>query len=377
MCTQLPVSSSRTLRVAITAALFVIPVSATNVPAAQIIEVTKNLGWDFVSRPGALAQQQGSCNWNLYAFADCSHANADTDQDVGTHNWPANAAHGPHVQLAFATVGHAWSSADRTYRAAAPAIVGQVVPGVNRYHTDMTVDRNCDGALVVDGTWHSRGTGKMRLRAGNETSATLTGVNNGVILNWANRGHSSTVVRGNVWSRVRDPITVEVSEIETGITYSQVLFECDIEAGGLSDSYSWEWTSNSISLHTPRDLNGDVVGSISVSGDSSSPWLTNAMGSFGASLGGGNFAASGAWAALPWQITYDGGDAIAASLPAEGWSGLDLSYTIPDSILRDGYTYSHVLEESTEHEAMASVVPEPMVVGFGVALLSAGRRRRN
>ena len=60
MCTQLPVSSSRTLRVAITAALFVIPVSATNVPAAQIIEVTKNLGWDFVSRPGALAPPLGA-----------------------------------------------------------------------------------------------------------------------------------------------------------------------------------------------------------------------------------------------------------------------------------------------------------------------------
>jgi hypothetical protein len=350
--------TKRTLFAVVLLACWSLPCRA--MAQAQVIQVTKDIGWTFVSKPETLAAKQGTCAWNLTAYADCQHFDENRGKDIDSHSWPANAAHAAHTQRAQATVGDAWGLAERTYSANAPVIIGQLGSGFNRYRTDMHVGPNIDGGVPKDGVWQAHGSGKMKLSSGDETRAALQGVNNTVNLNWTTRGHSSQVTRGAISSYVRDPISVEVVELETATTYVEDLFGFNISADGMTDSYSWNWDSAGILLETPRGTEGAIEGSVMIDGQSVSSWLVNPIGSFGVSLAGGVFSASGAWANLPWQVTYDQGAAVSAFLPGADLASLELNYVIPDSILRDGFTYSHALIESTSLDATgAAPIPEP------------------
>jgi hypothetical protein len=131
------------------------------------------------------------------------------------------------------------------------------------------------------------------------------------------------------------------------------------------------WDETGITLSST--INGQVL----VNGQSDSDWLVDPIGQFGAELINGQFVATGAWAGLDWQLTYDE-STVTAFLPAEVFNpAFGLDYQIPDSLLHEGYTYDVTLILDGSSNTESESIPEPvtsMLLGLGgLALL---RKRR-
>jgi len=172
---------------------------------------------------------------------------------------------------------------------------------------------------------------------------------------------------------VKDPISLELYEIETGLLFSEELFSLEISGQSLDGQGPADmvWDETGITLSSTID------GQVLVNGRSDSDWLVDPIGQFGAEIINGEFVATGAWAGLDWQLTYDE-SMVTAFLSAESFNpAFELDYQIPDSLLHEEYTYDVTLLLDGSSYSESESIPEPTtLVLLGLGGLALLRKRR-
>jgi len=181
--------------------------------------------------------------------------------------------------------------------------------------------------------------------------------------------------------RWRDPISLSLTEVETGQVYSQDLFSVNVD---MEDYGHGAFTFDNGIAGEGVLLSCDADENILMYGSSDSDWLSFSYGDFSASLSEGIFTTTGAWASLPWQLTHEDpgdllSDVLSASLSSD-YLLTDLAWQIPETLMREGFTYDLDLDwdDSAFLDAVAvAEVPEPMTLSLlafgGLALL--GKRK--
>lgn len=335
-------------------------------------------------------------SWDLNATASCTHAPGSPftnnteqtdagDWDVKSVDFPlyATALYGMNAEhptagyaAAVFTASSTWSPANNRYD-----IFGWIDATVGVY-----ASAKADAAVPKDVAATTADVKNVKMSFGKKTISVHDLHGEAKVTSQGKAGkqvNKGTVKKGKKWA---DPISLTLIEVDTGQTYSQDLYAVNVdvaEFGHAAFTYDNDTGGEGVFLSCDADE------SVRIDGSSNSDWLISPYGAFSASLSEGSFAATGAWASLPWQLTYEDAGNIAsnvlsASLPSE-YLLADLEWQIPESLMRDGHSYDLRLDwsESASDSAMAiDEIPEPgpfcLIAGGGLGLLgrSVIRRRK-
>jgi hypothetical protein len=155
----------------------------------------------------------------------------------------------------------------------------------------------------------------------------------------------------------KDPISIEILDLNTNETLTEELFSYSVDGKGLG---SWAFNTDhddGISLELASGNASDAFVGIAFS--SSSSWLTSPLGDFSARLTMAGFETTGVLYGQPWQLDYQDGRVVRASLAAQYLPSFDLEYTVPQSIIDPQHQYAESLLFSGETSLFDDQVPEP------------------
>lgn len=361
------------------------------------VEGTKEVTWSFFARPGPPESKiDGSWSARAWTFARCAHDEKGEfeSKGAGVFNGMQGFA-GAKLTAPQAKVPHAL--ADAWVQISAGKAVGVGVPdaqGIQRMN--VTIEKKWDespaAAFDPQGSSFARAgaSGRASVAVSGTTKYELTGKVNGVEIKprtgegtGAGAGRGAKGQRG----RVHDPVSITVINERTNQMITEPIFRFDIDGTFNNDGAGWRLNGTQLVLSGGADADGNWTSSVVMDGDASSSWLVNPLGSFGVSLSGGVFGATGYWANA-WQLTTDGlGHTLTASIDLAllGW---DLQYVVPESVLNAGTfgkpayeedTFTHMITSEFWSEAEAPNIPTPgaiSLLGAGVMVLATAWRRR-
>ena len=186
--------------------------------------------------------------------------------------------------------------------------------------------------------------------------------------------------------RCIDPLLITLTDVTTGeesnelLSYVETTFQDGLIGTTVAPVDFLLDSAAGVRLTVPVAGGADVW----MSGQTPSAWLDHPVGDFGAELTGGVFTATGAWAGLPWALTYavpgDPASGVIEATLAASYLADDFSYTIPADLMHVGDTYdveaSFASQENLSAVGTDAFVPEPATLGLlGVGLLALLRRR--
>lgn len=352
---------------------------------------TKTLGWDFNAKN--INKVWASYKLVSRAYTRDTHGLGGN----GPSGWQGTPVKGKYP-VALGTAGataaivnpsrssaaHPVATANATINA--PAVVrhpgGQIPP---RYTATATVTASGTQATNEAGADFFKASAKHKakttvsIRGAKVEGWSLRGTIDGITFPvQAGRGRPTGAINERGRS-IHDPIVLTIKDIDTGDIWSTELFSLDVASSSKNGALAlWNYDSNNgIDLALERNIDGVLDGRIDIAGSMNSDWIIDPVGEFGASLVGGQFSATGAWAGLPWDLTMDGGDVIAASLAAE-YVPSSLSYTVPDAFINDDHTYSQSLawDDDSDGVDYAENVPAPGSLVLLTMAAGLGLRRR-
>jgi len=210
----------------------------------------------------------------------------------------------------------------------------------------------------------------MRVPSGVAGKATITENKQKVEVKNNFVGGRSTFHRRTSEAKARDPISIELLDLDTGDLFTEELFSID-----------WSVTGDALlefdtDLGIVLDVPADGFSNASFAGGFHSDWIVVPMEPFAVSLADGVFSATGAFAGLGWMLTLDGSDVVRATLAADQMPNFATEYLVPDALLTDGHTYRQTLVLGLSGDA-AEAAPAPGTVLLLVAgLVPLLRRRR-
>ncbi|MCC6680121.1 MAG: hypothetical protein IT445_04380 [Phycisphaeraceae bacterium] len=305
-----------------------------------------------------LAGMTGSWSLEAHARATCSHPIVPVDDDVDSGNWVVGGGLAQQAVNAAAASGHAAAGANATVSANIPAPLG----GSNQLQ--LTVSHTIGGASNADpcpiSQAHAKRWGKS---LADIDGATITGSHlqasiGNVTINRHKHGEAGAIYY--IYDGyVLDPVQLTLTEIETGVTYVETIWDVNITYSGQQAASDWTFSSTEgVKLQVGRDGDGQIASSVSITGSADSSWLLDPYGEFSATLGAGGFSATGAWAALPWVMTYDGADVVSVSLDAS-YVPDSFDYAVPDALINPAYNYDQGVNVANEEECEVVAIPEP------------------
>jgi hypothetical protein len=337
---------------------------------------TKDITWTF--RTKNLNAMTGVYDLLAKTNAYCGH-NSDPDQDPASNPWNvANGFLGGDNVLALSGVLDA--NADATASVSAGKPVDWHAGGTPKYSVKVnhavTGDTNawkCDLGLAK-GYAYARS--RASIKGAYQDGWDFRGQINGVNFHQKGRGQACGYASGGGVT-LKDPISVTITDLDGGGSVTEEIFDLLVQSLGKDSITEWKYDwEEGVLLSTPKDADGFIQGSVSMTGECNSTWLVNPFGDFGATLSGGVFSATGAWANLPWSLTYDGTDVVAAALGA-AYMPTDLDYVVPSALIQDDHQYSQDLSWDDEKEVWSDATPEPATLSLlALGGLMALRRRR-
>jgi hypothetical protein len=146
-----------------------------------------------------------------------------------------------------------------------------------------------------------------------------------------------------------------MSDLDTGVSFSETLYHLDLDA--VQDGQLFWNTVDGIVLDVP-----DRESSASLEGGFASSWITSSPGLFSASLANGVFTPGGAFAVLPWVLTYEGSDIVRAQLLPVSIPVMEATYRIPDTLLVPTDHYRESLLMNSDADVAVSCCPPVMPV---------------
>jgi hypothetical protein len=318
------------------------------------------------------AGSQLTYSWDESSYADCDHTESDSSAPSGSDTWdvenvdtPLNVTKSANSQVPHPTKAFAVSqfSAQSSKVGAQYKVQGSLTGRVGVYASALA-----DKAVPEDTATALAQLTMARMSVG-QKSISIHDLSGGAQITTTKTG-TPTAVKGNTRHAVKylDPVSVTLLEVETGQAYSQELLSINIEMEDYGNGlliYDNEVGGGGVLMSCDADE------SLRIYGCSQSDWLLASYGAFSASLSGGKFEATGVWASLPWQLTYqDPADpastVLSASLSAS-YLLTELQWQIPETLMREGYTYDLDLSwsDSGQMEAIdVDVIPEPTTIGL-------------
>jgi len=334
--------------------------------------------------------RQGAWELKAWARAECGHG-TDVDNDPLTDSGTWHLPDGLPLETwwAWAFVDHAEAQVDCEISASAPPVGAgpQPITLTNAVY-GFAEATEC---VVDDKPRMSKGEGYGSVRAGLGTAGArpvaiaaytykLSLKLNAKVQSGGKCTGYATPGLTRKKCKVKDPISITLVEVETGLEHEEVLFDLAYtgDTGRSDHEVMCDW-EDGILLATEKtpDPVLPIDGFVEIVGSADSSWLVTPYGEFSARLDQGTFTATGAWAGAPWVLTYDGDDVVSAYLGPE-YVPQVLDYVIPDSYFTPGMTYEQGLNNDEEAELCASCIPEPataLLVGLGALALIRRKRK--
>ena len=330
-------------------ALGVLPASAH----AQPVEGTKILTWQF--RAANIAKVRGSYSLVAKAYSGGTHGAGKGWKAAPPQRgmWLVDAPAGLPLKVAEKendAEGHAVGMGRASVTALrAVKLPGNEKPPTYEVMTTTTAggEDSIDPPHVRPGEW---GLAKHKAKA-------VVKIANAKVKGWVLKGEINGVGVGTRSGKgtpngridegghsIHDPVFVTIRELRTGRVWSEELLSLDIlSQNGAGNAVYWEYNADvGVMLAAERDGDGGLDGSVSIGGASTSDWLVDSFGEFGATLDDGVFEATGSWADLPWVLSMEGFDVVRAELPPE-FIPTTFDYVVPSDLLTDDFIYSQSL----------------------------------
>ncbi len=355
---------------------------------AQNVNSIKTLQWEF--RSANIARVRGGYSLTAKAYSGGTHGRNKgwrTARPKRRATWLVNAVNGLPVVTSTITNNaetHAIGTGTSSVSALRAVVISNQGERPPRYRVTTTTSA---GGSDVLGAAHQDGWQRARHRA-----KAIVKVSNAKVKGWALTATINGVTVGTRTGRGRpngtineggrsfhDPIIVTVTETATGESWSQELFSFDLIAqNGAGTPVFWEYdTSRGVMLAAEPNADGIIDGTISMNGSSSSEWLVDSFGDFGATITDGTFDATGAWADLPWDLTMMGFDVVMAELAPE-YMPTVFDYVVPSDLLNPESVYSQSLawDDIDEGDVFQGSVPAPGPVALLIVAGLTGRTRQ-
>lgn len=353
------------------AALAVLAVAAN--AAADPVDATNNVDWRFDTDD--LAGMVGEFWLEAFAYAKCGHGVSAPPLDQKHGFWAvAPGWAGLEAEAVAAPTPHAKANAFASVSATAPAPHG----GANQHHFTVThrVKGDKEANYCNAGSSYARRWSKSvaDIDGATVTGSHLQATSGSVQLTYHKDGSAGSIYYIHE-DYVRDPVTLTIREVETDSEWEETIWDVEVENGGEFAAVDWVFSSTEgVRLEVGRNDDDQIGSYVHISGRADSAWLLNPYGEFTATLDAGGFSATGAWADLPWEFDFDGGDIIRASLDAS-YLPTELEYEVPDDLINPDFHYDQGINVLDYQEGFAAIPTPGSLSLLGVSLCAVVRRR--
>lgn len=337
---------------------------------------SKKVTWE-ISNDDVMKNANGSYELGGAATADCAHGNkVETTPEPLKGKWLVLEALSQDTTDIEAKVAHAEAKARATADLPKPtwdAKKEKWIIGNGSVSATATADAKPD----PQGKSYAKGEAWSKVSYKGKGKKNTVGIST-VVDETNKNGKSIPGAPGRHRNGWDDPILFNVYDgVTEELLRSEVLFDLSVNADRDDGEFEWTWDESGVMLSTPRSDLGTVTGSIMINGGTTSDWITNPIGRFGASLGDGEFSATGIWASLPWELTTDGSDVVSAFLPASAFStvmSFDIDIPLPDDDTEYVFEVSYDDVMVVEDENVPA--PATLIIAGPFACLLGTRRRR-
>jgi hypothetical protein len=343
---------------------------------ADPVDATNNVDWRFDTDD--LAAMVGEYWLEAFAYAKCGHPPADLQNPPAKHGFWAVGAPGGLAKVDITANANLPPDAFAFAYASVAASVPGPYGGSNQYKFTVTHEVKGDkwAGYCDVGTSYARRWSKSvaDIDGATVTGSHLQATSGSVQLTYHKHGSAGSIYHIHE-DYVRDPVTLTIREVETDSEWEETIWDVEVENGGELAAVDWVFSSTEgVRLEVGRNDDDQIGSYVHISGRADSDWLLNPYGEFTATLDASGFSATGAWAGLPWQFDFDGGDIIRATLDAS-YLPTELEYEVPDDLINPDFHYDQGINVLDYQEGSA-VIPAPGSLGMlAIGLAFAARRR--